>query len=62
MTTNGKYQAGRIEQMEQERLSKLSEAREQMAAALLLLDDHSHSPAAATLDLAIHHLDGELSS
>ena len=42
------------------RLAKLSEARELMAAALLLLDRHSSSPAAATLDLAVHHLDGEL--
>lgn len=56
-----KYNLGRIERLEQERLSKLSEAREQMAAALLLLDEHSSSPAAAMLDLAIHHLDGELS-
>ncbi len=51
---------GRGDWLEQQRLAKLSEARELMAAALQLLDDHCRSPAGATLDLAIHHIDGEL--
>lgn len=58
--TNDQGEADRIERREQERLGQLSNARAQMAAALLMLDDHSHSPAAATLDLAIHYLDREL--
>ena len=43
--------ADRSERLEQERRAKLEEARDLMAAALLLLDRHSCSPAAATLDL-----------
>ena len=60
--TNEPCNADRSERPEQERLTRLSEARAQMAAALELLDDHSRSAAAATLDLAIHHLDGEMAS
>ena len=58
--TNDHRNADQRERLEQERLIKLSQAREQMSAALLLLDEYSQSPAAATLDLAIHHLDAEL--
>lgn len=36
-------------------------ARLRMAEALRTLDEHSLSPAAASLDLALHQLDRELS-
>ena len=49
----------RSERLERERMAKLGEAHALMDAALRLLDEHSRSPAAATLDLALHHLDGE---
>lgn len=38
----------------------LLSARLMMMEALTLLDQHSRSLAAAHLDLALHHLDGEL--
>ncbi|MET0270977.1 MAG: hypothetical protein ABW173_11175 [Sphingomonas sp.] len=41
---------------------KLLVARLQMAEALRLLDAHSLSAAAASLDMALHQLDRELSS
>lgn len=44
----------------EERRQRLSAARELLVAALELLDTHAHSPAPAMVDLAIHHLDGEL--
>jgi hypothetical protein len=41
---------------------KLLLARSRMETALLLLDEHSASAAAASLDLALHQLDRELSA
>jgi hypothetical protein len=43
-----------------ERLLVLTEAREGLVTILALLDRHSHSPAAANLDLAIHQIEAEL--
>ncbi|OHT22236.1 MULTISPECIES: hypothetical protein [Sphingomonadales] len=45
---------------EEEARRALRVARAMMADALERLDVYSRSPAAATLDLAIHHLDREL--
>ena len=47
---------------EDERRAKLAEARDLLTAALEILDAHASSPAAATVDLAICHLDRELAS
>jgi hypothetical protein len=47
---------------ERERRDALRVARGLMVDALDRLDAHSHSPAAATLSLALHHLDRELQS
>ncbi|ARS28493.1 hypothetical protein [Sphingomonas sp. KC8] len=43
-----------------QRRDALRVARALMVDALDRLDAHSRSPAAATLDLALHHLDREL--
>lgn len=40
--------------------AQLGMARALMADALARLDRHSRSPAAAALDLALHHLDAEI--
>ena len=52
--------AGSDEQLVRERLAQLAEADALLCLALTILDGHSRSPAAATLDLAIHHLRAEM--
>ncbi|WP_380872910.1 hypothetical protein ACFB49_38050 [Sphingomonas sp. DBB INV C78] len=49
-----------LDSAERERRDALRLARGLMVDALDRLDTHSHSPAAATLSLALHHLDREL--
>ena len=58
--TNDQGNSERSGRLERERLCALGKAREQMVALLLVLDENSRSPAAATLDLAIHYLTSEL--
>ena len=48
------------EQLARERMAQLAEADALLSLALTILDDHSRSAAAATVDLAIHHLRAEL--
>lgn len=50
----------RVESANVDTRDELIRARQMMLDALALLDEFSISPAAATLDLAIHHLDGEI--
>jgi len=45
---------------EEERREKLTEARKLLKTALETLDLYGRSPAAAMVDMAIHHVDGEL--
>jgi hypothetical protein len=42
------------------RLLHLTAARDQLLRILVTLDEHCRSPAPATLDLAIHHLNREI--
>ena len=43
-----------------ERIARLTEARDQLIGVLATLDEHSRSPAAATVDMAIHQINSEL--
>lgn len=52
--------AGDGGQPDRERLARLAEADALLALALTILDGYSRSPAAATVDLAIHHLRAEM--
>jgi hypothetical protein len=47
---------------EDERRGRLAEARTLLIAALETLDRYGRSPAAAMVDMAIHHIDTELLS